>query len=63
MLVGRGFSLNEITHMTLSQLQLYLEASGRAEKRVMWQATISTLAGSRYDQNGLDKLQRQLEAK
>lgn len=29
----------------------------------MWKDVVSTLAGSRYDEKGLEKLERQLETK
>jgi hypothetical protein len=49
--------------MTLDQINLFLGACGRSDKVSMWQNVVSTLAGSRYDEKGLAKLQRQLEQK
>lgn len=61
MLVRNGFSLSDIREMTIDQINLYIMACFRAEKRSTWNNVISTLAGSRYDENGLNKLKRELE--
>lgn len=63
MLVRSGFSLDEIQNMSLDQFNLFLKAIGRQDKREMWRAVVTSLAGARYDDKSLDKLQRQLENK
>ena len=56
-----GFSYSEIKELTLDQINLFLKACGKSDKALMWRDVITSLAGSRYDEKSLTKLERQLE--
>ena len=46
--------------MTLDQIKLYSEACSKSIKREAWLNTMNVLAGSRADEKGLNRYQRDL---
>lgn len=42
---------------------MFMQGAGKLDKRLLMNDTMAVLAGSRYDENGLEKWQRVLEQK
>lgn len=59
-LTASGFSLAEIYELSLDQLELFVSACNRRQKRQLRNDVLAALAGARYKEDSLEQLLRSL---